>query len=67
MQPYSELANWDGSLEDVVVDSLDPPSPSDTPPLPMYNEYHHNQSVDQQVGESSLTLFFPVSSPFKSR
>lgn len=57
MQPYSELANWDGSLEDVVVDSLDPPSPTDTPPLPMYSQYH---SVDHQVGAYSLTLFFSV-------
>jgi hypothetical protein len=64
MQPYSELANWDGSLEDVVVDSLGPPSPSDTPPLTMYNQY---QSVDHQVGPSSLTLFFPVPSLFESR
>ena len=59
MQPYSELANWDGSLEDLVVDPLGPPSPSDTPSLPMYDQYHHNQSVDQQVcRSSSLTLLF---------
>jgi hypothetical protein len=48
MQPYSELANWDGSLED-VDNSVGPPSPSDTPsslslahsdPL-MYHQYHN--------------------------
>jgi hypothetical protein len=62
MQPYSELANWDGSLEDLVVDPLGPPSPSDTPSLPMYDQYHHNQSIDQQVcRSSSLTLLFPPS------
>jgi hypothetical protein len=50
MQPYSELANWDGSLED-VVDSLGPPSPSETPSLahddpPMYDQYRQsNQQV----------------------
>ena len=46
MQPYSELANWDGSLSD-VVDSLGPPSRSDTPPLdpPTYGQYPENQQV----------------------
>ena len=64
MQPYSELANWDGSLSDVVVDSLGPPSPPDTQSLahndpPAYDQYHKfmpNQS-NQQV-RISLTLFF---------
>ena len=65
MQPYSELANWDGSLEDVVVDSLGPPSPSDTPSLSMYDQYHNDQPINQQVrGGSSLTpSFFHASFP----
>jgi hypothetical protein len=50
MQPYSELANWDGSLSD-IVDSLSPPSPSETSSVP-----HHTPPIfishepDQQVG-----------------
>ena len=57
MQPYSELANWDGSLED-VVDSLGPPSPSDSPSLahddpPMYDQYRQS---NQQVGISHAHL-----------
>jgi hypothetical protein len=62
MQPYSELANWDGSLSD-VVDSIGPSSPPETPSLahndlPMYDQYHKfmpNQS-NQQVW-ISLTPF----------
>lgn len=66
MQPYSELANWDGSLSD-VVDTLGPPSPSKTPSLahddpPMYDQYHQS---NHQVW-ISLTLFTHSMNPANS-
>ncbi len=65
MQPYSELANWDGSLSE-VVDSLAPPSPSETQSLTqhvpaMYDHYHKfmPQQSNQQVGIFPLSMFEP--------
>jgi hypothetical protein len=60
MQPYSELANWDGSLSD-VVDSLCTPSPSEDSSLP-----HHNPPMyiphqpNQQVGSLTHTFLNPA-------
>jgi hypothetical protein len=62
MQPYSELANWDGSLSDVVVDSLGPPSPSETQSLshnddtPMYDQYHHKFMPDQNQSNQQVWI-----------
>ena len=49
MQPYSELANWDGSLSD-IVDSLSPPSPSEASSIahqtpPIFIPHQTNQQV----------------------
>lgn len=72
MQPYSELANWDGSLED-VVNSLGPPSPSETPsslslahsdPL-MYHQYH--KFMPNQVWIFSHAPLSPSLNPANSK
>jgi hypothetical protein len=65
-QPYSELANWDGSLSDVVVDSLAPPSPSETQSLthndtPMYDQYHHRFTPDQNQSNQQVRISLSLS------
>jgi len=63
MQPYSELANWDGSLSD-VVDSLStptPPEPSSHNP-PIYAQYHKfmPHRPNQRVGSLTHTFLNPA-------